>query len=145
MKQKHRARRVTRRPTIRSRKSRRGTATVELAVCLPALALLLFGSMQACDMIYLKHSLTTAAYEGSLEAARPDATSATVQARVEQVMQIRGVKNGSVSINAAADIKDLGVGDSVRLNVSAPVKQNLMISGFFGTPNQLSVRFDCTH
>ena len=114
-------------------------------MCLPALALLVFGSMQACDMIYLKHSLTTAAYEGSLEAARPDATTATVQSRVEQVMQIRGVKDGSVTITAAADIKDLGVGDSVRLVVRAPVKKNLMISGFFGTPNQLSVRFDCTH
>lgn len=125
-------------------RARRGTATVELAVCLPVLSLLVFGSMQACDMIYLKHGLTTAAYEGSLEASRPDATTASVQSRVEQVLTLRGVESGVCVITAADDIGQLAPGDDIRLVVRAPVAANLKFASFFGTPNQLQVRFNCT-
>lgn len=124
--------------------ARRGTATVELAVCLPALVLLVFGSMQACDMIYLKHSLMTAAYEGSLEAARPDASDSTVQGRVEQVLELRGVESGSCTITADEPIEVLPVGEEIRFVVRAPVAANLKFPAFFGTPNQLRVRFDCS-
>ncbi|TWT85609.1 TadE-like protein [Posidoniimonas polymericola] len=123
---------------------RRGTATVELAVCLPVLTLLVFGSMQACDMIYLKHGLTTAAYEGSLEIARPDANNITVSARIKQVLGLRGVTNGTYFFTAAENIQDLSPGDPVTISITAPVDENLMVSGFFGTPSVLTVNFECT-
>lgn len=130
-------------PCVRSPR-RAGVATVELAVCLPLLVLIVFGSIQACDLIYLRHGVTTAAYEGSLEAARPDATRASVEARMEQVLELRGVKNGTVNIAAAAPIENLNVGDDIRLIVRAPIGPNLKISGFFGVSNQIRVTFDCT-
>lgn len=133
---------MIRRRSPRSR--RRGTATVELAVCLPVLTLLVFGSMQACDMIYLKHSLMTAAYEGSLEVARPDSSSSNVQGRVEQVMEIRGVEGGSCDIDSSKAIESLAPGDVVTLQVKAPVKANLKFPPFFGTPSEIEIDFQCT-
>lgn len=95
-------------------------------------------------MIYLKHSLTTAAYEGSLEVARPDATTASAQARIEQVLELRGVKKGRCGITSAAPIEDMAIGEEVRLQVRAPVAANLKFPSFFGAPKQLSVRFECS-
>ena len=131
-------------PAATRTRARRGVATVELAVCLPALTLLVFGSMQACDMIYLKHGLTTAAYEGSLEAARPDASDASVQGRIEQVLGLRGVKSGSCTITSDQPIEVLPVGEEIRFVVRAPVAPNLKFPAFFGAPKELRVRFDCS-
>ncbi len=117
---------------------------MEFAVCLPVLVALVFGSIQACDVIYLKHSLTTAAYEGSLEVARPDATSASLMARIDQVLRLRGVNKASCEFKAEAAIEDLKVGDYVTLAIRAPVGANQMISGFFVGPSELVVEFECT-
>ena len=122
-----------------------GIATVELAVCLPVIVLLLFGSMQACDLIYLRHSITTAAYEGSLELSRHDATTASVQARIDQVLGFRGVTDGTAKLQpAGVSIAELNPGEPVTVTVNAPVGKNLTLSGFFMMPESISVDFACT-
>lgn len=125
-------------------KRRMGTATVELAVCLPLLALIVFGSIQACDIIYLRHSLTTAAYEGSLEISRPDATQESVSGRVSQVLLLRGVEDGVSDIQAAAPVEQLFIGESATIVVTAPVASNMMIKGFINIPGEVEVRLRCT-
>ncbi|MCA9165038.1 MAG: pilus assembly protein, partial [Planctomycetales bacterium] len=51
-------RRLTSRPRTLS-----GVATLEMAVCLPMLVIITFCSIEAANFIYLKQSLTEAAYE----------------------------------------------------------------------------------
>ena len=46
---------------------------VELAICLPVLILLLFGTIEACAIIYLNQSLKIAAYEGARVSLIPTA------------------------------------------------------------------------
>lgn len=124
---------------------RQGVATVELAVCLPVIVLLLFGSMQACDLIYLRHSLTTAAYEGSLELSRPDATTATVKARIDQVLGFRNVSSGTAKLEPGGiDIAEAPIGTPVTVIVEAPVSKNLTLSGFFSMTDKVTVSFACT-
>ena len=77
--------------------SRPGLATVELAICLPMLVLIVFGSIQATNLIYLQHATTAAAYEGMLELARPNATNASVETRIQQVLDAREVVNTQIS------------------------------------------------
>ncbi len=132
------------RPLSNPNPDRRGVAAMEFAVCLPVLITLVFGSIQACDLIYLKHSLTTAAYEGSLEVARPDATSATLGGRINQVLELRGVQGGTYEVKSAAAIQDLNIGEPVVLTLRAPVQQNMMISGFIVGPKELSIDFECS-
>ena len=50
-------------------KGRFGNATVELAVCLPVLVLIIFGSLQASSMYFLRQAMVQSAYEGVKEAA----------------------------------------------------------------------------
>ena len=51
---------------------RRGVAASELAVCLPVIVLLVLAMIEACTMIFLKQSLTVAAYEGVRTAIEPN-------------------------------------------------------------------------
>ena len=81
------------RPTLRN-----AIATVELAICLPLLALIMFGSIQATNLIFLQHATTAAVYEGSLEMAKSNATNASVQSRIQQVLDARQVVDTSIAI-----------------------------------------------
>lgn len=118
---------------------RAGTATVELAVCLPVLALLVFGGIQACDLIYLKHSLTAAAYEGTLEVNKFNATNADVEARIQQVLESRGVTNATYTVlPAGTQIENTPPGTTVTISVEADTSPNLLLSSFFFTPPKIS-------
>jgi Flp pilus assembly protein TadG len=120
-------------------KTRRGTATVELAVCLPMLALLVFGSIQACNLIYLKHALTSAAYEGTLELARPDATADSVTERVNQVLTMHNIKQSVVTITPGGKgMNQLAQGTPVSVRVSANVTPNVALSRWFPMPSTLA-------
>lgn len=118
--------------------ARKGAATVEFAVCLPMLALMVFGSIQACDLIYLRHSATAAAYEGTLELSKPSATNAAVEARVNQVLEARGISDTKVDFEPKGiDIEKASLGTKISIVVTARVAPNLMLSGFFVAPDNI--------
>ncbi len=56
---------INRKPLRGVKRKRNGTATVELAVCLPLIVIIAFGSIEATNMIFLEQRLTAAAYEGA--------------------------------------------------------------------------------
>jgi len=73
-------------------------AAVEAAVSLPLLVLLVFGSIELANFIFLTQTLSFASYEGAREAVRPGATVADVNDRVGQIMHARGILDYAVSI-----------------------------------------------
>ncbi len=77
---------------------RRAVAAVETAITLPLLVLLVFGSIEIANSIFLAQTLSFASYEGAREAVRPGATVAQVNDRIAQIMLSRGIQNYSVSI-----------------------------------------------
>lgn len=109
---------------------RTGVAAVEFAVCLPVLVLVVMGSIEACTMVFLKESLTVAAYEGSRVALQPAATQADVVARCQEVLTERNVQGGTVQVNPA-DIVATPPGDSIQVQVSAPCESNAVIPVWF--------------
>ncbi len=118
--------------------NRRGTATVELAVCLPMLALIVFGSIQACSLIYLKHAVTSAAYEGTMELIRPNSSNSSVTTRVQNILDMHNIRDAQVTLlPAGVDITDLPTGTPVEIRVRADVDANLAISGWFPTVPQI--------
>ena len=123
----------------RRRKSRSAIATVELAICLPVLVLVVFGSIQATNLIFLQHAATAAAYEGILELAKSNSTNASVEARIQQVLDAREVSNATISIlPAGTNIAETPPGTLLTIQVAADVNSNLSVSGFFVAPDSVT-------
>lgn len=117
--------------------ARRGTATVELAICLPVLAGLIFGSIEACGMIYATQSLEIAAYESVRMAVRATAyqrqpgqpnvmTNAQVEAHAEEVLLERGITDAVVTITPA-DLTEMQSGEVVSVTITAPALSNTIV------------------
>lgn len=120
--------------------ARRGVATVELAVCLPLLVLFCFGAIEACSMIYLKQSLTIAAYEGGRTANALGATTSDVEATCNQILADRGIAGGVVA-TTPSQISSANPGTYIAVEVSAPTTANsLLPPWFFSTGSNLEGR-----
>ncbi|MCA9265155.1 MAG: pilus assembly protein [Planctomycetales bacterium] len=119
----------SRRPICRSRRTdRRGVAAVEFAVCLPVIVLLVLGAIEATNMVFLKQSLSVAAYEGGRTAVVPDATDADVIAKCQEILNERRVNGANIAITPDP-VEDLGSGEYIHIEVSAPCTGNTLLSG----------------
>lgn len=117
------------------KRNRRGVATVEFAVCLPVLVLLVFGSIEASSFIFLKQSLNVAAYEGIREAVRLDGDNASGDSRAVNILSSRGVNDFSVSF-PGGETSGLPRGSDVVIEVTAPTSTNSPLAGQF-IPNRI--------
>ena len=81
-----------------SRKKSRGAAVVELAICLPLLIALVWGTIELNGSIFLKQTLTSAAHDGVLVGLRLNATESEIVDRVNLVLSARGIDDGVVAI-----------------------------------------------
>ena len=109
---------------------RRGAAVVELAVCLPAIVLLILGSIEACTMIFLEHGLTITSYEGARVAVNYDGTNADVLTRCNEIIGQRHIHGAQVSINPA-NVANVQRGQHIDVTVSAPCNANAIIPPWF--------------
>ena len=114
---------------------------VELAVCLPVIVVIIFGSIEACTMIFLQQSLSAAAYEGARVAARSKATNAEVDLRIEEVLSARQVDNYAVTRDPA-DIESASPGSYITIEASAACDDNSLMNAWFFGGRQLRAR--CT-
>lgn len=123
---------VMRRPSSQPnrRGSRRAVAASELAVCLPILVLLVLAMIESCTMIFLKQSLTVAAYEGIRNSIEPNATTATVEAACNGVLTDRRVKDAKITITPT-NFQSIARGQYITVTVSAPAGKNSVIPGSF--------------
>ncbi len=116
----------------RQKPVRRGAAAVELAVCLPVIVLLVFGSIEASSFIFLKQSLATAAYEGAREAIRNDAVVADGVNSATNILNSRNVNDFGITFPSG----DVDRGEEIVIEVTAPTQTNSPLAGRFIT-NQL--------
>jgi Flp pilus assembly protein TadG len=81
------------------RRHRRGLATVEMALLLPILLVLTFAAVEYGWMFFKQQQITNAAREAARLGATPNATNATVTARVTQLMTDAGISQYTLTIN----------------------------------------------
>jgi hypothetical protein len=81
-------------------------------------------------MVFLKQSLTVAAYEGARTALSPGAGAADVQAACEGVLRDRRVQGSRITIRPA-NFAALEPGEYVEITVAAPTDSNSVIPGSF--------------
>ncbi|QDS96826.1 TadE family protein [Adhaeretor mobilis] len=118
---------------------RRGVAASELAVCLPVIVLLVLAMIESCTMIFLKQSLTVAAYEGARTALSVNAVAADVEASANGILTDRRVQGGTVTINPR-NFDTLAPGQFIEITVQAPASRNSVIPGSFFTGRTLEGR-----
>jgi Flp pilus assembly protein TadG len=123
----------------RRKKNSHGLATVELALCLPLLALLVFGSIEAASFIFLKQSLQVAAYEGIREAIRPGASDSTAVSRATAILNSRFIRDANVRF-ASGSVASLSRGQQVVIEVSAPTRTNSPLAGQWVSNRTLTTR-----
>ena len=121
------------------RDQRNGVATVELAVCLPVIVLLVFGAIEASSFIFLKQSLNVAAYEGIREAVRVGSNGANGENRAQNILGSRSVNDFSISY-PNGEPSGVNRGDDVVIEVSAPTDSNSPLVGKFITNRTLTAR-----
>ncbi len=95
-------RRVLRRRLPTRQRLRSAAAAVETALLLPLLVLLAFGSIELSNMVFLKQSLSIAAYEGVRVATKPGATQTQADNRIREVLAARNVTSYSVQYSTTA-------------------------------------------
>lgn len=114
------------------RTRRSGAAVAELAVASPVLILLLLGSIEACNMIFLRQGLTAAAYEAGRIAIRADADDSEVSAAAQEVLVARGIANAEISTTPSS-IEDLDRGTSIAVRIDcAADAYSILPSGPYG-------------
>lgn len=118
---------------------RRGAAIVEFAVCLPVVMVLILGSIEATNSIFVKQALTSAAYEGVREAAKSSSDSNQARSRAENILRSRNVQSATVRITPA-DLTTATRGDLVTIEISAPLGLNSPFIGKVIADRQLTVR-----
>lgn len=114
----------------RPRSDRRGTAAVEFAVCLPLIVTLVFASIEAANSVYLKQTLTTAAYEGAREASRTGGLHNDAVAAAQAVLDAKGVSGYTISITPTVSLATAS-GTQVTVTVTAPASANAIGPQFF--------------
>jgi Flp pilus assembly protein TadG len=102
---------------------RRGAAIVEFAVCLPIIVMLILGSIEAANAIFVRQALTTSAYEGVREATKTGAETNDAIARAQAILDARSIRNATISFTPA-DVETAGRGDTITIEVSARFSSN---------------------
>ena len=128
---------IIRRTACRSK--RRGVAAAELAVCLPVVVLLVIATIESCSALFLKQSLTAAAYEGVRVAIEKGATTASVQTACSQILADRRIQGSQVTLTPAS-IASLKPGDFIDVTVSAPCNPNSAVPTTFFRGHTLTAK-----
>ena len=111
-------------------RNRRGVAAVEFAVCLPIIAVLVIGTIEACSMVYLKQSVTISAYEGIRTAIAAGATESDVRTTCQNILDARKVDGATITISPSS-WESAAQRSWITVKVTAPGGNNTAITGWF--------------
>ena len=105
---------------------RRGTATAELAVCLPVFVVLVMGAIECTSMIFVDQSLHVVAFEGVRTAIKPESTVTDATNRCNQVIAERELVGADVQFTPN-DFSAITRGTPITIRVTAPTSSNAII------------------
>ncbi len=102
-------------------RSRRGVLTVEMAICIPIVLVILLGAIEFSRMNMLRNSIDNAAYEGARRGVVPGATANDCLNTAISVLNAVGTNSASVSV--APPIIDDNT-TQVTVTISVPLSSN---------------------
>lgn len=120
---------------------RQAVAAVELAICLPLMVIFTFSSIEMCSAIYLRQTLTIAAYEGARVACHPQGVTSDARNAAQRILTERRINGSSIATNPS-NFDSVAKGTVIQVRVTAPVGANSLLRfGIFGN-SQLTA--DCS-
>jgi Flp pilus assembly protein TadG len=108
----------------------RGVATVEFAVVLPLLLMIIFGILEFGRIMMVVHMLNAAAREGARVAALPGTDNDMVLAKINQELAGAGLTVDSY-VFTPSDISDAERNDPVTVNLRINYSSIAWVPGFF--------------
>jgi Flp pilus assembly protein TadG len=105
-----------------------GALTVEMAICLPILFLLLLGTLEFSRMNMLRNSIDNAAYEGARRGVVPGATASSCISAANSVLTAVAARSATVTVNPT-NITDTT--PQITVTVSVPMNSNSWGPGRF--------------
>jgi Flp pilus assembly protein TadG len=123
----------------RASSGRRGIAAVELAVCLPAIVLLVFAAIESCSMIFVTQALHAATYEGARVAIQRAATSDQAVQRTQQILTGHSVNGATIQLNPS-NIANVPSGNLVSVTVTVSCDANRISPPFLFGGRNIEVR-----
>lgn len=127
----------TSRQLRKKRRLRRGTSAAECAFCIPVVLLLTFATLEICSAIFVKETLTVAAYEGARIGVKRRATYQDAYDQTLSILEARGLVNYEINISPA-NFNSLDALDLITINVEAPTAGNSFFIGQFLEGRSLS-------
>jgi len=116
---------------------RRGTAVVELAICLPVLVTVLLATTEACTILHVQQSLKISAFEGARVGTVPGADADNVTYQCETLLDDHNVESYTVSMDPPSPTT-LNQGDYFKVTISADFAPNSLIGGWLYSGKILS-------
>src|SRR5438477_226878 len=100
--------------------SRRGATTVEMALAVPILLLIVFGLIEVGHAFMVQHVIQDAARQGCRAAICPHSTNAVVTSAVAGLLQGEGIKKATTTIlvnGSAGDVARAQTDDEISVQV----------------------------
>ncbi|MFN7734879.1 MAG: TadE/TadG family type IV pilus assembly protein [Pirellula sp.] len=113
---------------LKNRRSRMraGVACVEAAICLPVLFAIVLVGVEITNLIFLKQSLSTAAYESCRTAIQSSTTTAVSRSVGAAVLDSRGVKSYTIEFSPL-DVGIAARGSVITVTVKANCAANSIV------------------
>jgi len=118
---------------------RTAAATVEMALLLPLMMLIIFGCLEVCQRLLLRQTASVAAYETARMAARRGASMPQALHRGQMILQERRVEDGVVEI-VPQDVSSVPTGGELQVFVTVPIEGNSSLSYILPTEGTITVR-----
>ncbi len=120
---------MKRNPFIHQLRGERGASTVEFALVLPALMLVIFGIVEFGRVFMVHQMLTSAAREGARVASMPGADNSAVQAAIDQELASAGLTADSFEFTPS-DVSTAGRNNPVTVRVQINYESIAWAPGF---------------
>jgi Flp pilus assembly protein TadG len=117
---------------------RRAAAVMELAIILPVLFTLVFGTLEVCQRLMLKQTATVAAYETARSAARRTVTTNQARNRGLTILQNRNIVGGTITF-VPEQIDQLAAGQNFEVRVEIPISGNSPVNYVLPISGQIQV------
>ena len=118
---------------------RGGVATVEFAFILPVLITLTLGTMDLCNVIFLKEAVSIAAYEGARQGVNRNRTNADARARIIDFLDQRGIQYNSADVISISDpgFDNAAPLEFVTVTVRVPADGNVLVADWLSSGLQI--------